>query len=389
MKDVNMDLDFASNLARNRRFTVLLLISVDKLKGGKSNAKLVSLLAFLSGFIGDITVEGGIARQYLSSIIAMFLPNLKKCSLGIWWNDKEALVVAQINPQSNVNHRLESLQLSYPYAAVVAQLFRGCIKLKAFFYDDVNGPDIEQVNNFLATQNHLDKLCFTFASMACAQLSCFQLRKLEVECKFHVDEERAVAEFLKKLPNLTNLDITCAGYPSSHLMKEICRLAKLGKLTIRKWHHEDDDENEDDEDTLERLVNFTVKQLHIVDDTGRPAKLLKIFLGVDVESICLYREPAVLDLSDVPPTTISKIKIKGFVSEDFAVKFSSSYLPANVEQFESAVMKFAEEKATRITAIEIGHETWRNSGAFSVQRVLQSARQSPPESPQARSFQHR
>lgn len=126
----NLDLDEAIKLAQTRQFFALKPNSVYKVTDPNDNAKLVLLLQLLSGSVEDLTVGGEISKEFLSSIIAMFVPKLKKCKLdNVWFEPEASPIINKVNARSNVNHPLESLEIIETRAELL-QFFAGCNQLK-------------------------------------------------------------------------------------------------------------------------------------------------------------------------------------------------------------------------------------------------------------------
>lgn len=71
-------LDDAIELAHSRRFTILRPFYKFT---DATEVKLLSLLGLLSDSVEDLVVKGEISRELLSSVVATFLPKLKKCKL--------------------------------------------------------------------------------------------------------------------------------------------------------------------------------------------------------------------------------------------------------------------------------------------------------------------
>lgn len=174
--------------------------------------------------------------------------------------------------------------------------------------EDSTSMDIENVNNFLALQNRLEKLVYRREELPWNRLTCFQLKELGADFLPFIDNdghERDAIKFLKKLPNLTTLDIRTYDNLTRPLMEVICQIPQLEKLTFR----ENSVSGNHFEYNLGTHVNQTVKKLQIIEEGSRPditGILLKIFLGV--ESVYLGEEAHYLDLSDVQNETIKKIK---------------------------------------------------------------------------------
>lgn len=366
-----LDLEFAIELAETRTFTALELNVHYEIADANGNFNLGLLLQTLRGTVDDLAVwaYSNISQHFVSSTIAMLLPKLKKCKLEqALFDDESAPVTLEINPQSNVNYPLESLTLVDTHASEVLQFFSGCFQLKTFGFESPTGDfelsaeDTDQVTNFLGNQGRLEKLIYE-VPLEWDRLICFQLKELKVEQLPDKDAQLAVAKFLKKLPKLSKLNLSVANHPSFHLMLATCELLKLKELSLRTWRGVDEGE-----DSLEGLVNYTVKNLRIEDGTNVTTKILKMFLGIDSAYLCVTRQPGenldqtVLDLSDVPCETI--VKLHDDRCHKFDVKFCPSDLPRNSQQFESALMKFSTEFSSRINSIVIGHVTWRDNGVF-------------------------
>lgn len=159
---------FATKLAEDRRFTALTL-RYQRKHTVEFTLKLRSLLELFSDSVDDLIVSGKLWEESCS-LFPIFLPKLKKCTLKV----KLAFDVGSrsfrdfIAPQANCDHHLETLKLIDTDGAVV-NLFSGCKQLKSFDYG-TQGLDKKQwtalqhdiipMNDFLATQIHLEKLNF-------------------------------------------------------------------------------------------------------------------------------------------------------------------------------------------------------------------------------------
>lgn len=144
--------------------------------------------------------------------------------------------------------------------------------------------------------------------LALNRLECFQLKELTAKCSDFtpgVDVQQAAC--CLRIPEEAAEAIETrhwslgSSFSSTHESNLRNFKAHVEKLTIRSWYMEDEDEDvpEDEdapEDKLKRLVNYTVKELRIVDDSGITGPLLKIFRGI--ESVHLSLWTGVVDLSD-------------------------------------------------------------------------------------------
>lgn len=129
-------------------------------------------------------------------------------------------------------------------------------------------------------------------------MSCFKLKSLRAYCEMTDYLEDDVGKFIHKQKNLEPLDLFVHNHPSRRLMKAICRSTKLEFLSMRCSL--DEDSVDFIPEFMGRLNNTSVKQLHILDDTGFNRHLIKIFTGVT--SIKLLNNSRWLSLHDVSPS---------------------------------------------------------------------------------------
>lgn len=362
-----LDLDCVNELTQTRHFLALRLHSSCKLHHECTDDKLpIALLQILSYTIEDLTIQGKLPTNVIAYILNMFLPKLETCKIEIvptrQFDGQLCEVATQTEPKTD--HPLKSLTVKVSTTSSVINVFAGCTQLKTFHYercdDDGEATNTEEIDDFVAAQEHLIKLNLISGAVPWNKMKSFKLEELTTACL--PQDELAASTFLKKLPNITTLSLQVFNKPTRILVETICNKQELTSLTIRNWDDQIGSEQDDDAYSLNGLINKFVKKLTIYDYTGIASELLKIFVAP--ESVKLGMRTATIDLSDVPFQTIEKIKIERaypYRQDLFHVKFSPKEIPLNVTAMESSMKSFAQEFNEFISSINIGHETWRNT----------------------------
>lgn len=358
------DIDDVIEAARNRRFIALKLANAFNYIPQQD--KFYLLLDLLRDVVEDIFIGNVVLEKYqLRDVIQMLLPRLKTCTLD---NIRYATFSDNIETfsyDSTAAHRLETLKLENS-AGEIVELFESCKQLKSFEFKRFreSPQDLRALNGFLAGQAHLRKLTFAVRIVEWNSFTCFQLEELTTSYSAGYDaSSSAISEFLKKLENLKTLKLKLYHCLPRRVMRAICNAPKLQNLDIQIWRGWDIQGN-----SLEGLANDTVKKLHIEDGSNVAGCLLRMFRGAESIILNLRTESRVLELTDVPFKTISKLKLDE--NSDFFVTFSPLNVPEDVATFESEVLRIARKLSTNIYGITIGHENWRNDADLSLSNAF-------------------
>lgn len=328
-------------LAHKRRFTALTMKYINVTIA----EDFVELFQILKGSIEHLDI---CAFQFcddtFNKIIQTFLPTLKTCNIGFSGIfTPGSCSIAEVS-----NYPLTSLRIGN---SGMVKFFGGCTQLKSFEFR--NKGDTDYIYDFVAQQQHLEKLKCDARNVDLSRMTVVQLKELTLT--HYVGSE--VAEYIKKCPNLKKLHIEIfSGSPVNRIMKAICSAPKLESLGFMILYS-------NPTIALERLQNTSVKVLRI-SDGETVGWFLQIFRGAEVVSIDMRRDPFkheyyanLCDPSDVTQESIDKVEFRPN-EELFRIMFSPHQIPVNVHRFETAVMKFVKMFATRITSVTIGHDEW-------------------------------